>query len=158
MNDSLKFLPPIVASVDQGGLQLLREACAELERTLHEDTIASRQYHAFMAEVELAALGRIEILRDGQPFATVSPIEATVQDVTPGVYEFVTDTGRLLWHAELSEDELLFGQLREELPMAADTGAETSTRQVSLLGGELNISVLRGLESGTITLKRGGNP
>ena len=89
----------------------------------------------------------------------LSPDPALIGSVTPGSYTVQFSNGRILWEGELSKEDLLWAYAfpGKDLAMAAETEASRGkpTRIISLLGGEIILSVFAGLESGQIRMEGG---
>ena len=75
----------------------------------------------------------------------------------PGLFILKMDTGRVLWQEELTERDLVWAAAfqGQALDLAADSGEAPArtTREVSLLNGEVIIRVFPGAESGCLELK-----
>jgi len=84
----------------------------------------------------------------------VSPDPAIIGNVLPGRYTVRFSNGRVLWEGELSKEDLLWAYAfpGKDLAMAAETEVSQGkpTRTISLLSGEIMLSVFAGLESGQI--------
>ena len=86
------------------------------------------------------------------------PVTKEIKNVKPGNYEFMLDTGRLLWEDSLTEKDLLWAYAfpEQDLPLAADTGGETiprPTREMRLLNGEVIIRIFPEIETGRIEVE-----
>jgi hypothetical protein len=117
------------------------------------------------SESEMPRIPEIIIERNGEHIASISceclPITKEIGDVKPGQYAVRLDTGRLIWEGELTEQELLWASAfpGQNLDLAADTGEaiRRTTREITLLNGELIIRVFPEVESGCLELKIGGS-
>lgn len=87
------------------------------------------------------------------------PISKEIRSLRPGHYVIRMDTGRVIWQEELTERELIWSAAfpGQALELAADTGEPTvrTTREITLLNGELTIRVFPGTESGRLELRIG---
>jgi hypothetical protein len=129
-------------------------------------------YESFLAvmkrQVRPAHRATIVLDRDGQILQEIvvdqSSSSSTVQGITPGYYTLALQTGRILW-----EDTLCDGDLRwtsafpgRPLGLAAATLEQVGqpSRTISLLNGEVILSVFPGLEHGRLEIKvsRAGRP
>lgn len=81
----------------------------------------------------------------------------SIGELTPGLYKIFLDTGRALWMEALTEEDLLWEVAYPQAPleMAADTGSFSPrpTRQWELLGGDILLEVLPGVEAGRLNLE-----
>ena len=165
-------------------VQLLKDAIFRLLRDLATDTFEGdedqkevllgilRSYPEWDAEYirmteKLQALFppniqlRVELLRGDRIIGSfpLSPEPAVIGSVTPGSYTVQFSNGRVLWEGELSKEDLLwaFAFQGRDLAMAAATEVPRGkpTRTISLLGGEIMLSVFAGLESGQIRMESG---
>jgi hypothetical protein len=88
------------------------------------------------------------------------PITKEIKKAKPGQYTVSMDTGRIIWQEELKEQELIWASAFPEraLPLAADIGeiAAQTTKEITLLKGDLIIRVFPEIEGGRIELKIGG--
>ena len=76
--------------------------------------------------------------------------------VLPGLYRLRLSTGRLLWEGRLGEEDLLWRRAfpGECLQLAASTGdgERRVSRRIEMLGGEVVLSLLPGVETGAIEI------
>jgi len=101
------------------------------------------------------------IEKDGEYINAINleklPVTKEIKDIKPGRYEFMLDTGRLLWEETLTEKDLLWSHAfpEQDLPLAAETGEITlrPTREVRVLNGEVVIRVFAGIETGRIEVE-----
>lgn len=104
---------------------------------------------------------RVELLRGDRIIGSLplSPDPAIIGSVFPGSYTVQFSNGRILWEGELSKEDLLWAYAfpGKDLAMAAETEVSQGkpTRTISLLGGEIMLSVFAGLESGQIRMESG---
>ncbi len=95
-------------------------------------------------------VGRMELDRAGA--------RRSVSDVSPGVYSLASDSGRLIWESRLTDRDLIWSSAYpgRSLDLAADTGESVAntSREETLLDGELILRVIPGLEAGRIELER----
>jgi hypothetical protein len=165
-------------------VQLLKDAIFRLLRDLATDTFEGdedqkeallgilRSYPEWDAEYiriteKLQALFppniqlKVEVLRGDRVIGSfpVSPDPAIIGNVMPGRYTVRFSNSRILWEGELSKEDLLwaFAFPGRDLAMAAETEVSQGkpTRTISLLGGEIMLSVFAGLESGQIRMESG---
>jgi len=102
---------------------------------------------------------KIELLRKNQVVGSfpISPDPAVIRAITPGNYTFQLSNGRVLWEGALAKEDLIWAYAfpEKDLAMAAET--ETSqrepTRKISLLNGEITVSVFAGMENGHIRIE-----
>ena len=84
--------------------------------------------------------------------------QKTQEYITPGFYKIWLASGMLLWEGEVTQDQLIWTAAfpGKELDLAADTGEgiKSITRTISLLGGELSLSIGAGLESGWMMISK----
>ena len=81
----------------------------------------------------------------------------SVDDISPGLYTLLLDTGCVIWENVLTESDLLWAEAfpGQPLELAADTG-ETDNRPTireTLLGGEIVLRVFAGTETGRIQIE-----
>ena len=103
----------------------------------------------------------IIIEKNGQPIGSIScqrlPVSREIRDIKPGQYAVKMDTGRVIWQEKLTERDLLWAAAfpGQALDLAADTeGANARTsREFTLLNGELTIRIFPETESGRLELK-----
>lgn len=101
---------------------------------------------------------KIIVTKNGDTIGSIpakpSPFAQTIRNVTPGYYEVRLNTGRVLWQADLKEEDLLWSAAfpEEALDLAADTGESVRriTKEFTILGGEITIRVFPEIESGRI--------
>lgn len=81
----------------------------------------------------------------------------SVDDIEPGLYTLLLDTGRFIWERDLIESDLLWAKAfaGEPLELAADMGEAVSRPTVteSLLEGEIVLRVFAGVEAGQIAVE-----
>jgi hypothetical protein len=107
---------------------------------------------------------KIIIERNGENIISIplkgGSFSEKIKNIKPGKYDVRLSTGRMLWHGELTEQDLVWTAAFPETDMAlaADTGdhAEHMTREIRLLEGELVIRVMPELESGCIEIEKRG--
>jgi hypothetical protein len=123
-----------------------------------EYTRIVEELHAlFPANIQL----RVEVLKGDRIIGSfpLSPDPAVIGSVTPGSYTVQFSNGRVLWKGELSKEALIWAYAfpGKDLAMAAETEVSRGkhTRTISLLGGEIMLSVFAGLESGQIRMESG---
>ena len=84
--------------------------------------------------------------------------QKTLEKITHGFYRVRLASGMLLWEGEVTRDQVIWTEAfpGKKLDLAADTGQGQAgiTRTVSLLGGELSLSIGAGLEIGWIMLSK----
>jgi hypothetical protein len=108
-------------------------------------------------------LDQLELIveKNGLPVGSF-PIKSSVpllemRGITPGTYEVRLNTGRVLWQADLREEDLLWSAAfpEEALDLAADTGESFRriTKEFTILGGEITIRVYPEIESGRIEVE-----
>ena len=104
---------------------------------------------------------KIIVTKNGDTIGSIpakpSPFAQTIRNVTPGYYEVRLNTGRVLWQADLKEEDLLWSAAfpEEALDLAADTGESVRriTKEFTILGGEITIRVYPEIESGRIEVE-----
>jgi len=102
---------------------------------------------------------RVEVLRKTQIIGSfpISPDPAIIGAITPGNYTVQFSNGRILWEGELAKEDLIWAYAfpGKDLAMAAETEASQRepTRKISLLKGEITVSVFPGLETGQIRIE-----
>lgn len=143
---------------------LHRHAAAELIRSRPEwvAQFSSLDQSTLAGTPELEQL-TLSLALDSQILATrVFSENAPVQSVIApqaGHYSLSLHTGRLMWEGVLSEAELHWTTARPGHPLrlAASTFEETnwSSRAISILNGEIILSVFPGLEYGRIEIRVG---
>jgi len=108
-------------------------------------------------EVSAPEMG-IEVLKEDQVIGTlpVSEMFATLRQVRPGRYSIRLTTGRIVWQGRIHREDLIWAYVYpgKDLAIAAETkpGKQKPTKIVSLLGGELEMRVFAGLESGEVNI------
>ena len=106
----------------------------------------------------------IVLYREGEERARFPvPAEARgvpVPNVVAGDYSLALSTGRVLWEGSILAREVLWSEAYpgRDLAMAARTeeSQHEPTRIERLLGGELELQLYPGLESGTLEIARRG--
>jgi hypothetical protein len=104
---------------------------------------------------------KIIVTKNGDAIGSIpaqpSLFAQNIKNVTPGYYEFRLNTGRVLWQADLREEDLLWSAAfpEEALDLAADTGESFRriTKEFTILGGEITIRVYPEIESGRIEVE-----
>ena len=112
-------------------------------------------------EFESAPHAEFYLERDGQLIYKFrfedSSAKTSFDDMIPGNYQLLLNTGWVLWNGALSAADLVWHEAYPERPleMAADTGEDhvTPTRVIELLDGELVIRVFPGIESGRLEIE-----
>jgi len=179
MNENLYFIPIIAEALQQEDTEeALEQAFEQIEslgrqrryETGYEqfaqlmDTVGVHIDKSKVEEPEIEFLSErppgigISLFRDNEPFKSVTftkiPDAKTIDGIRAGYYRLTLATGRLVWEGELSERDLIWVDAFEGRPleMAADTGGAKAspTRQISALGGDVEIRVFAGIESGRI--------
>lgn len=104
---------------------------------------------------------RIILHKDGHLFADErvgADMPIDFENITPGAYQILLETGRLLWEGEISEKLLLwdFSFPDQELDLAADTDEILfrPSKKFRLLNGRLVVEIYPGIESGKIRISR----
>jgi hypothetical protein len=89
--------------------------------------------------------------------AKPSAFVQNISNVTPGHYDIMLSTGRLIWQGYLKEEDLFWSSAFPEqaFDLAADTGESVKriTKEVKTLDGEITIRVYPGIESGHIEVE-----
>ena len=124
-------------------------------------THLAAQLQAALTEAEHdRVLPGIVVEREGETVATI-PVEAkgmvgSVGGLLPGLYSIKLTTGRQLWAGALDPQELLWRDAfpEEALPLAADTDGvpPTPSKEFHLLGGEIVVRVIPGMQSGRLEI------
>jgi hypothetical protein len=87
------------------------------------------------------------------------PVTVRLVDAYPGFYRIGLSTGWVLWEGPVTEKDLMWSRAFPGMPLrlAAATEAEDShaSREFCLLDDEVGVSILPGLESGSIELRFG---
>jgi hypothetical protein len=104
---------------------------------------------------------KIIVTKNGDAIGSIpaqpSLFAQNIKNVTPGYYEVRLNTGRVLWQADLREEDLLWSAAfpEEALDLAADTGESFRriTKEFTILGGEITIRVYPEIESGRIEVE-----
>ena len=104
---------------------------------------------------------KIIVTKNGDTIGSIpaepSVFAQTIRNVTPGFYEVRLNTGRVLWQADLIEEDLLWSAAFPEqaLDLAADTGESFPriTKEFTILDGEITIRVFPEIESGRIEIE-----
>ena len=118
-----------------------------------------------ISEAEARSIPRIIIERNGENIGSIPwkhlPFIHEIGNLKPGTYRVKLDTGRVIWQGELAERELIWALAFEEqaLDLAADTreAPARTTREITLLNGDLIIRVFPEIESGRLELRIGGS-
>jgi len=103
----------------------------------------------------------LEVIEDNKIIAsiTVSDMPVRLPGITPGHYIVRLSSGRVLWEGDLLKGHLLWLEAYgdEDLPMAAKSDGDTAKPTLSepLLGGEVRMDVVPGLQSGEMRLSYG---
>lgn len=104
---------------------------------------------------------KIEVLKDDKSIAShdLSELPIHLKNIEPGQYTIRLSNGRVLWEGQLLKKDLIWADAYadEDLPMAArteDLGSKPSVSE-TLLGGELTMEVIPGLNRGGIHLSYG---
>jgi len=117
------------------------------------------------SESEVHRVPEIIIERTGESIASIPwenlPFTHEIGNLKPGTYRVKLDTGRVIWQGELTERELIWALAFEEqaLDLAADTreAPARTTREITLLNGDLIIRVFPEIESGRLEVRIGGS-
>ena len=102
---------------------------------------------------------KVEVLRKNQIIGSfpISPDPAIISAITPGNYTVQFSNGRILWEGALVKEDLIWAYAfpGKDLAMAAETevSQREPTRKISLLNGEITVSVFAGLETGQIRIE-----
>ena len=108
-----------------------------------------------MAEADLGPAFILE--REGQDIATLTGDAMSAAGLRPGHYQLKLDSGRMIWEAALSEQQLLWTSAHPGRPLevAAESAErrERPTLEVALLEGELILRVYPGIEAGLLRLE-----
>jgi len=102
---------------------------------------------------------KLEVLKGNRRIGSfpISPDPATIGAITPANYTVQFSNGRILWEGELSKEHLIraYAFPEKDLAMAAETEASKRepTKKISLLNGEITLSVFAGLEAGRIRIE-----
>jgi hypothetical protein len=104
---------------------------------------------------------KIIVTKNGDAIGSIpakpSLFAQTIRNVTPGYYEVRLNTGRVLWQADLKEEDLIWSAAFPEqaLDLAADTGESFRrvTKELTILDGEITIRVFPEIESGRIEIE-----
>jgi len=102
---------------------------------------------------------KLEVLKGNRRIGSfpISPAPATIGAITPGNYTVRFSNGRILWEGELAKEDLIWAYAfpGKDLAMAAETEASKRepTKKISLLNGEITLSVFAGLEAGRIRIE-----
>lgn len=103
----------------------------------------------------------LEVIENNKIIAsiTVSNMPVRLPGITPGHYIVRLSIGRVLWEGDLLKGHLLWLEAYgdEDLPMAAKSDGDTAKPTLSepLLGGEVRMDVVPGLQSGEMRLSYG---
>lgn len=117
--------------------------------------IVEELHGLFLPNMEL----KVEVLKGNRSIGSfpISPAPATIGAVTPGKYTVQFSNGRILWEGELAKEDLIWAYAfpGKDLAMAAETDASKRepTKKISLLNGEITLSVFAGLEAGQIRIE-----
>jgi hypothetical protein len=101
---------------------------------------------------------KIEVLKENRLIGSypISPDPAIIGAIAPGRYTIQFSNGRLLWEGELLKEDLIWTYAfpGKDLAMAAETELpqRNPTKEISLLDGEITISIFAGLETGHIRI------
>ena len=120
-----------------------------------DDLSASSELLEFFEEVATCIGVKLTVFKNEVEIATISlsPIHqvCSLSRIEPGLYEVFVG-GRLVWHKELVEADLL---VDSELPLAAsDEEIEPrASLEVFLSGFSVWLSVIPGVESGSLKFK-----
>lgn len=136
----------------------LRTAFMEMPGWRSEYERVQKEAEAFLRHEQ--PIG-VEVLRMDRRLGTfaLSELPVTLFSIAPGRYVVRFSNGRVLWEGDLAKEDVIwaFAYPALDLPLAAETDREhqTPTRTISLLDGELLISVFAGLEAGELTIDEG---
>lgn len=101
----------------------------------------------------------IEVFQDTNKIGilSISDKPGSISMVFPDRYSIRLSNGRVLWEGDLTPNDLIWTYAfpEKDIAMAADTEAlePEPTKTISLLGGEIVLFVIAGLESGKLTIK-----
>ena len=164
MSDDLYFVPLIADALRSDDPE------SALERTLQQirddglrlvDPRPWQQFCAFMQEVR-ASLSIEFVVRQGsrlvgQITARAGAGLGVLSGIEAGAYEIRLSTGRVVWRAELTDEDLLWhvAYPGEDLKMAADSDevVDTPSRREFLLDGEVELLLFPGISSGRIGMR-----
>jgi len=108
-------------------------------------------------EVSAPEMG-IQVLKEDRVIGIlpVSKMPAVLRQIRPGRYSIRLTTGRIVWQGRLNREDLIwaYAYFGKDLAIAAETepGEQKPTKIVSLFGGELEMKVFAGLESGEVNI------
>jgi len=153
-------LTSIMISIATGTFEGVDKAKNELIKAIEANKQLRDVYRGITSSIELTELPPHEfVLEKGSvEFARIvvpeGEKEARVYRVVPGTYTLRHASGRVLWEGRISANHVIWSEAfpNEDYSMAADTDEVTprTSMSVSLLDGEIIISLTPGLESGTM--------
>lgn len=148
------FLRQLKQAVDQADYQRISEL-------LKSERSTTPEIGEFIREVLSAHQMRVRLLRDNsllkECLLGADGLADRVSGITPSRYSLESQTGQLLWEADLEERHLLWSDAfpQEPLPLAAssDDLQETFSLSETFLDGSLRLHVSPGLTEGEIILR-----
>lgn len=151
------ILTPIIEAYNNGGT---KEELEQALRSIAENkTIPAPQQNQFQTLMELIAL---EASRPCVLFFEDTPISwfdlssnITTFDFTltsEGQYKIQLITGRMLWKAKLSKQDVFIHREEESLPAAAETD-ESETAKYQLVDG-LSLNIIPGIDRGILRITK----
>ena len=164
MNDDLYFVPLIADALRSDDPE------SALESALHQiqddglrlvDPRPWQQFCAFMQEVRASLAIEFGVRQEshlvGHITARAGMGVGVLSGIVAGSYEIRLSTGRVVWRAELTDEDLLWHAAYpgENLKMAADSDevVNTPSRRELLLDGEVELLLFPGISSGGIGMR-----
>jgi len=102
------------------------------------------------------------VIRGDSVVARVSLVAPSipVESIVPGHYRLQLETGWTIWEGDLTARHLIWRHAFPDAPLplaaATETAEQRSSLEATLLGGELRLRVIPGLEAGRIEIRRVG--
>ena len=148
------FLKQLKQAVDQADYQRISEL-------LKSERCTTPEIGEFIREVLSAHRMRVQLFQSDvllkECLLGADGLADRVSGITPGRYSLESQTGQLLWEADLDERHLVWSYAfpQEPLPLAAssDDLQENFSLSESFLNGSLRLDVSPGLTEGEIILR-----
>ena len=169
MKDDVFFIPIIAEAMRQSDTRTaLKEAFSLIEEMGRRPRYRQglRQFRRFMEITGDACTIAFVVERNGEQLGeiAISPAKtsSTLGGITPGRYTIKMSTGRVIWEGMIAEEDVIWSRAfaGAPLPLAAatDQAPRPPSRREALLGGEVMLYILPGVEAAEmgIELVRGG--
>ena len=138
----------------------MREVKRESEKRVHPLKLMDQYSLGIETGKEATLKPEASLLKNKKVIGKVPlqplPVVKDFPSMTPGYYELRLTTGRIVWMADVSGEDLIFSEAfpEEYLDLAADTedAIVRKSREYQALGNQVGIEVYPGFENGMIRI------